>query len=74
MYAPDMPGMPTEATLVLNVASPIIEGLASGKFGEKEETVAKYVYSLATLSHRALDAEEMKEFLFDSYGLLSGLL
>ena len=74
MYAPDMPGMPTEATLVLNLSSPIIEGLASGKFGEKEETVAKYVYSLATLSHRALDAEEMKEFLFDSYGLLSGLL
>ena len=74
MYAPDMPGMPTEATLVLNFSSPIIEGLASGKFGEKEETVAKYVYSLATLSHRALDAEEMKEFLFDSYGLLSGLL
>ena len=74
MYAPDMPAMPSEATLILNLASPIINGLAEGRFGDKAEQVAKHVYSLALLSHRALDAEEMKEFLSDSYGLLSGLL
>ena len=74
MYAPDMPAMPSEATLILNLASPIINGLAEGRFGDKAEQVAKQVYSLALLSHRALDAEEMKEFLSDSYGLLSGLL
>ena len=74
MYAPDMPAMPTEATLILNVASPIISGLADGRFGDKEMQVAKHVYSLARLSHRALNAEEMKEFLSDSYGLLAGLL
>ncbi len=74
MYAPDMPSMPTEATLILNTASPVIKGLADGRFGDREKEVAKYVYSLALLSHRALDAEEMKEFLSDSYALLSGLL
>ena len=74
MYAPDMPSMPTEATLILNVASPIIAGLADGRFGDREVEVAKYVYSLALLSHRSLDAGEMKEFLSDSYALLAGLL
>ena len=74
MYAPDMPSMPSEATLILNVASPIIEGLADGRFGDKEAQVAKQVYSLARLSHRALNAEEMKQFLAESYALLAGLL
>ena len=74
MYAPDMPAMPPEATLILNTASPVIQGLADGRFGDKEKEVAKYVYSLALLSHRAFNAQEMKEFLSDSYALLSGLL
>lgn len=73
MYAPNMPSMGTEATLVLNTASPIILRLAEDGFGAQTEKVAKYVYSLATLSHRALDAEEMKQFLADSYDILSSL-
>ena len=74
MYAPDMPAMPSEATLILNVSSPIVKGLAEGRFGDKAEQIAKYVYSLALLSHRPLDAREMESFLTDSYDLLSGLL
>ncbi len=74
MYAPDMPRVPADVTLVLNMASPIVEGLAEGRFGEKAEKVAKAVYSLALLSHRPLNAEEMKTFLSDSYALISELL
>ena len=73
MYAPDMPPMPTEATLVLNLSSPLITRLAEKGFGDKTETVAKYIYSLALLSQRPLSAEEMREFLQDGYGLLSEL-
>ncbi len=73
MYAPDMPRMDTEATLILNTASPIIARLAEDGFGERREQVAKYVYSLATLSHRTLSADEMKAFLADSYDILASL-
>lgn len=73
MYAPDMPSMGTEATLILNTASPIITRLSEDGYKEGAEKVAKYVYSLAVLSHRALTADEMKAFLADSYDILSGL-
>lgn len=73
MYAPDMPSMGTEATLVLNTASPIIARLAEGGYGEGAQKVAKHVYSLAVLSHRAFTADEMKAFLADSYDILSHL-
>ena len=74
MYAPDMPRIPLDATLVLNMASPIVASLAEGRYGNKEEKVAKQIYSLALLSHRDLSAEEMKAFLADSYALLAELL
>ena len=73
MYAPDMPRMGIEAVLILNTASPIITRLAEGGFGDRAAQVAKYVYSLATLSHRALNADEMKAFLADSYDILASL-
>lgn len=71
MYAPDMPRMATDAVLILNTASPIVSRLAQGAFGEKASKVAKYIYSLALISHRPLNAEEMKQFLSDSYAILS---
>ena len=73
MYAPDMPMPEKETTLTLNMASPVIARLAEGGFGERNAQVAKYVLSLATLSHRTLSAEEMKAFLSDSYDVLAGL-
>lgn len=73
MYAPDMPMPEKETTLTLNMASPVIARLAEGGFGERNAQVAKYVLSLATLSHRALSADEMKAFLADSYDVLAGL-
>ncbi len=72
MYAPDM-AMPTEAVLILNTASPLISRVEKGEFGDKTEAVAKHIYALATLSQRALTAEEMQAFLAESYKLLGEL-
>ena len=73
MYAPDMPSMDIETTITLNVASPVVKRLAEGGFGDKNTQVAKHVLSLATLAHRPLSADEMKEFLSGSYDLLVSL-
>ncbi len=61
---------PTEATLTVNTASPLIQKL--GKMDEeKKEKAASYLYQLALLSQRKLTAEELQKFLSDSYGVLS---
>ncbi len=74
MYAPDMPFMEKETTLILNTSSPVVSRLAEDGFGDKREKVAKYIYSLALLSHRPLNADEMKAFLQDSYDILTELV
>ena len=71
MYAPDMAGMPCEATLILNRACPLIERLERKEFGDKTEQIAKHVYSLALLSQRTLTADEMNAFLRESYDILN---
>jgi len=73
MYAPDMASMPTEQTLILNTACPLIRRIENDEFGDKTEQIAKHVYTLAALSQRELTAEEMKEFLSDSYRILNDL-
>ncbi len=73
MYAPGAPLMPTEATLSLNIANKTVARLLAGEYGEKTQTVAGYLFSLALLSHRRLDSEEMLAFLRDSYTVLSDL-
>ena len=73
LYAPDMASMPTEQTLILNTACPLIRRIENDEFGDKTEQIAKHVYTLAALSQRELTAEEMKEFLSDSYRILNDL-
>jgi len=60
---------PTEATLTVNTASPLIEKL-SAMDGEKREKTAAYLYRLALLSQRKLTAEELTQFLQDSYSIV----
>ena len=73
MYA--MSGMnmggafPTDATLTVNTASPLIQKLGVRE-GDKQEQTAAYLYQLALLSQRKLTAEELQKFLRDSYGML----
>ena len=63
---------PTEATLTVNTASPLIAKLADME-GEKQEKTATYLYQLALLSQRKLTAEELQSFLANSYGVLGML-
>ncbi len=72
IYAPDL-SMPTEATLVLNTACPLIKRLEEDGFGENTQEIASYIYHLAMLSQRSLSAEEMKSFLSESYRILEAL-
>ena len=64
-----MPSYPTDATLTVNTASPLIAKLGTLE-EEKKEKTATYLYELALLSQRKLTAEELQKFLADSYSVL----
>ena len=68
--------MPMEETLILNLSSPLIVKLTDALNEGKDDLagkIAHQIYMLASLSQRSLSAEELLEFLDDSYALL-GLL
>ncbi len=65
-----MPPFPSEATLTVNTASPLIAKLG-GMDDSRREQIAKQLYRLALLSQRKLTAEELKEFLSGSYEILN---
>ena len=66
-----MEGMPpTEATLIVNAKSPLIEKLAEDKDKDHQKKIAKQLYTLAKLSQRKLTADELSEFLADSFSIL----
>ena len=46
------------------------EELISNNRKDDAKALCKHIYSLATLSHRQLSADEMKAFLGDAYDLL----
>ena len=64
-----MGAFPTDATLTVNTASPLI-GKLGGMEGDRQEQTATYIYELALLSQRKLTAEELRKFLKDSYSVL----
>lgn len=68
-----MPEMPLDATLIVNASCPLIGKLAADPDAEHQKKIAKQIYSLAKLSQRKLSAEELNEFLSDSYALLGEL-
>ncbi len=74
MYGQDMQFMmPTESTLIINTANPLIvklEGLAADD-AEKAGKIAKQVYYLTLMSNRRLTAEEMTEFMNGSCDILT---
>lgn len=65
-------GLPLDTTLIVNTASPIIKKLSELMKGESDsaEKTARYLYKLALLSYKRFSAEEMNDFLDNSYGLL----
>ncbi len=74
MYMPDTPASPKEATLALNLASPLIGKLAGEGDEKRAKEIASYLLMLAILSNRKFTAEEMKRFQKDSVSLLNDLL
>ena len=70
-----MPSFPQEATLILNTASPLVAKIDTlqAQNADKAKELASYLYRLALLSQRRLDAGEMQAFLKDSYRLLGEL-
>lgn len=67
---------PLDMTLVLNTASPLISklGAMDGNNAECAENYASYIYRLSLLSLRKFTAEEMEQFLKDSYKMLDELM
>lgn len=61
---------PVKTTLILNAASPLIEKLKGDSTSENARCIAKQIYTLAQISQRRLSADELKNFLNDSYDLL----
>ena len=76
LYAMSGMGMagafPTEATLTVNTASPLISKL-SELTDERQEQTASYLYQLALLSQRKLTAQELQKFLSTAHGVLEML-
>ncbi len=64
-----MPTPPTEATLTVNTASPLIQKL-SGMEDARRESTAEYLYRLALLSQKKPSAEELQQLLQSSYRIL----
>jgi len=65
----------TEYSLILNSASPLIGKLAEINTDDrsKAELIAKDIYKLSVISQRHMSADELKEFLCDSYKILEML-
>ena len=73
MNGEDLPG---KAKLVVNTSSALykkVEELVSKDKKGDAKKLCKHIYSLATLAHRQLSADEMKAFMTDAYELLLNL-
>lgn len=60
----------TEMTLVINTSSPLISKLQSALGNEKAQVMASYIYKIALLSQKRFSADEMQEFINDSFDIL----
>ena len=63
---------PTDATLVVNAQSELIKRLAGEleSDADKAKKVAKQIYTLALLAQRQLTADELRDFLGESFDML----
>ncbi len=69
MNGMNLGAFPTEETLTVNTAAPLIQKL-EGMSEETKEKAVSYLYQLALISQRKLSAEELQKFLNDSYSVL----
>ncbi len=73
MYKMDgMPDMPSDMTLIINTNSSLTDKLAKVITEDevKAEKLAKQIYTLSLIAQRQLTAEELKQFLDESFDML----
>ena len=75
MYGMDAGAYPTESTLVLNTASPLIKKLedTANTDPEKAKDMAAYLYKLSLLSQKKFSADEMQDFMRSSFDIMMKL-
>ena len=75
MYGMDGGAYPTESSFVLNTASPLIKKLETTADSEPEKAkeLASYLYKLSLLSQKKFSAEEMQDFMKNSFELMMKL-
>lgn len=75
MYGMDGGAYPTESTLVLNTASPLVKKIEDTAQTEPEKArdMASYLYKLSLLSQKKFSAEEMQEFMKNSFDIMMKL-
>ena len=66
---------PVEYTLILNSSSPLVKKISEVRADDEEKAslMASAIYKLALISQRHLSAEELKDFLSDSFKILETL-
>ena len=69
----DGASFPTESTLILNTASPLVQKLENETDDEKAKQIASYLYKISLLSQKKFSAEEMQSFMKDSFEILMKL-
>ena len=71
----DVGNIPTKYTFVINTNSPLVTKLSSlcTDDEDKAHLIAKELYRLSLMSQRQMTADELKDFLKDSYSLLGML-
>ena len=75
MYGINGGEYPTESTLILNTASPLVKKLEDTAEAEPEKAkdMANYLYKLSLLSQKKFSAEEMQDFMKNSFDLMMKL-
>lgn len=75
MYGMNGGEYPTESTLILNTASPLVKKLENTAETEpdKAKDMASYLYKLSLLSQKKFSAEEMQDFMKNSFELMMKL-
>ncbi len=69
----DGASFPTESTLILNTASPLVQKLENETDEEKAKQIASYLYKISLLSQKKFSADEMQSFMKDSFEILMKL-
>ena len=75
MYSMDPSAFPTEYTLLVNTGSALIKRIEELCESDREKALqmASYIYKLSLLSQKKFDADEMQDFMSESFRIMMKL-